>query len=227
MFAIIPCIICQRPFLVVSVAVDVSGHVRKGGVQVRGQFLTEFLATFCVPIIILATPLQIRLVDFACGDGAAADRTIEPMTHTFFEEGNDRAVGCLILLPGSVDGLWLREFISVGDYGLQCLYAFLHDTFPLSIHLIQQLLILFFGRNDVGAINGDDTTIQPCTLITAKAWKPICAESENTCKRRRKSLLTLEFHVHIIASGQLFEDLQFVHGQERHVTGTSKTLTVK
>ena len=46
-------------------------------------------------------------MDLARGDGAATDFATRPVAHALLEEGDDRAVGCLVLGPGSNDGLWL------------------------------------------------------------------------------------------------------------------------
>ena len=61
------------------------------------QFIPEFLGGFGISVVVVAAPLNIRLMDLASGNGTTADFAPRPVAHTLLEEGDNRAVGCLIL----------------------------------------------------------------------------------------------------------------------------------
>ena len=86
---------------------DPRGHFCKGGIQMDSQFLSELLGAAGIAIIVSFAPLQVYLMDRACGNATPADFAIWPGAHTFLEEGNNGAVGSLILFSGKEYGLWL------------------------------------------------------------------------------------------------------------------------
>ena len=201
------------------------GHLCVCRAEMLGKLLTKLLCGLGKAVVIIPAPCLIDTVD-APGGAVFLYPAVLPRAHTLLKEADDRAVFGHIPCPCCRDTLRLGKAIAVAYDRLQCLYSFVHDAVALCVHFVKQLLVLPVFRNNIRAAHYHNAVVYPLSVISAELRQSVHAEPEQAIVGELKRLLPLELGIQAVATRDLFEGLELVHGKKTHIRGTGKPCAV-
>ena len=123
-------------------------------------------------------------------------------------------------------GFRLGEAVAVVDHVLQRHHHAVYDTCAFGQQLVQQVLILLFGRDAVRARNLDDALIYPLSVVAAELGQTVHAEPHHAAEGVFEAVLSLEFCEDAVAAGAFLEGLQFRHRHKAHVRAADEAFAV-
>ena len=92
------------------------GHLRKSGIQMESQGVTEFFCSLCIAVIVVSAPSTIYFKD-SSGSALVSDFSIGTFGHAIVIKGNYGIVFFHINLAGFYNGVWFCKLIPCGNDG--------------------------------------------------------------------------------------------------------------